>query len=99
IYAQYSRATEPIGSALSLSESQTDLKLTRARQQEVGVKFGFLEGRGDATLAAYRIVKNDLLARDPDDPSVTHQIGKQSSKGIEAAVGFDVSPTFRVNAN
>ncbi|SIT75497.1 TonB-dependent receptor [Pontibaca methylaminivorans] len=99
VYAQYSRATEPIGSALSLSESQADLKLTRARQQEIGVKFGFLEGRGDATLAAYRIVKTDLLARDPDDPDVTHQIGRQSAKGIEAAIGLEVSPTFRVNAN
>lgn len=99
VYAQYSRATEPIGNILSLAQSQADLKLTRARQQEIGVKFGFLEGRGDATLAAYRIVKTDLLARDPDDPDVTHQIGRQSAKGIEAAVGFDVSPTFRVNAN
>ena len=99
IYAQYSRAAEPIGNVLSLSESQADLKLTKARQQEVGIKFGFLDGRGDATLAAYRIVKNDLLALDPDDRATTLQIGQQSAKGIEAAVGFDISPTLRIDAN
>ncbi|HLS19376.1 MAG TPA: TonB-dependent receptor, partial [Paracoccaceae bacterium] len=99
LYAQYSRAHEPIGNVLSLAESQADLKLTKAQQQEIGVKFSFLDGRGDATLSAYRIVKNDLLARDPDDPNITRQIGQQSSKGIEAAIGFDVTPTFRIDAN
>ncbi|MDK8871216.1 TonB-dependent siderophore receptor [Paracoccus sp. SSJ] len=99
IYAQYSRAAEPIGNVLSLSQSQADLKLAKARQQEIGVKFAFLDGRGDATLSAYRIVKNDLLARDPDDPAITRQIGQQSSKGIEAAVGFDVAPNLRIDVN
>ncbi|RJL21562.1 TonB-dependent siderophore receptor [Paracoccus siganidrum] len=99
VYAQYSRAAEPIGNVLSLAQSQADLKLTTARQQEIGVKFGFLGGRGDATLSAYRIVKNDLLARDPDDPAITRQIGQQSSKGIEAALGFDVTSSLRVDVN
>ncbi len=63
------------------------------------MKFSFLDGRGDATLAAYRIVKNDLLARDPDDPAITRQIGQQSAKGIEAALGFDMSTTLRIDAN
>ena len=99
IYAQVSRAHEPIGAILSLSQSQSDLNLTKARQQEIGVKLSFLDGRGDATLAAYRIVKNDLLARDPDDPSITRQIGRQSSKGIEAAVGFDVASNLRIDVN
>lgn len=99
VYAQYSRAAEPIGNILSLAQSQADLKLTTARQQEIGVKFAFLEGRGDATLSAYRIVKNDLLARDPDDPAITRQIGQQSAKGVEAAIGFDVTSTLRVDVN
>lgn len=99
VYAQYSRAHEPIGNILSLAQSQSDWKLAKARQQEIGVKFSFLDGRGDATLAAYRIVKNDLLARDPDDPAITRQIGQQSAKGIEAALGFDMSPTLRIDAN
>lgn len=99
IYAQYSRAAEPIGNVLSLAQSQADLKLTKARQQEIGVKFAFLDGRGDATLSAYRIVKNDLLARDPNDPAITRQIGRQSSKGVEAAVGFDVTSNLRIDMN
>ncbi|WP_332872512.1 TonB-dependent receptor [Pontibaca salina] len=99
LYAQYSRAAEPIGNMLSLRDDYKDLKLTTARQAEVGVKFAFLDGRADATLAAYRIVKNDLLARDPDDRSVTNQIGQQSSKGLEAAIGLEVTPSLRIDMN
>lgn len=99
LYAQVSRAAEPIGNVLSLSQSQADLKLTTARQVEMGVKAGFWDGRGDATLSAFRIVKNDLLARDPDDPSQVVQIGQQSAQGVEAAIGLDVTPAVRLDAN
>lgn len=99
LYAQYSHAAEPIGNALSLTGSQKDLNLTEVVQQEAGVKLSLLDGRADATFAAYRIVENDLLARDPDDPTTTNQIGQQSSKGVEAAIGFDVTPNLRVDVN
>lgn len=99
LYAQYSRAAEPIGNTLSLAESRKDLKLTEVSQKEVGVKFSLLDGRADATFAAYHIVKNDLLARDPDDRNITHQIGQQSAKGIEAAIGLDVTPSLRIDVN
>ncbi|MDO5706342.1 MAG: TonB-dependent siderophore receptor [Paracoccus sp. (in: a-proteobacteria)] len=99
VYAQYSRAAEPIGNILSMAQAQTDFKPTRAHQAEVGVKGSFWEGRADATLSVYQIVKRDMLTRDPDDRTVFHQIGKQSSKGIEAAIGIDLTPTLRIDAN
>ena len=99
LYAQYSHAAEPIGNALSLAGSQKDLKLTKVSAQEAGVKLTLLDGRAEATFAAYRIVKNDLLARDPDDPAITNQIGQQSAKGVEAAVGLDITPNLRIDVN
>ena len=35
--------------------------------------------------AVYKIEKNNLLSRDPDNPAVALQIGQQSSTGIELA--------------
>jgi len=99
IYGQYSRAAEPIGYALSLSESQKDLDLTKVTQQEIGVKFDLMDGRAQASLSAYNIVKNDLLARDENDPTITRQIGQQSAKGIEVAFGMAVTPDLRIDVN
>ncbi|MDO5647157.1 TonB-dependent siderophore receptor [Paracoccus sp. (in: a-proteobacteria)] len=99
VYAQYSRAAEPIGNILSMAPAQTRFKPTRARQAEIGIKGQFWDGRAEATLSAYQIVKRDMLTRDPNDRTVIHQIGQQSSKGIEAAIGVDLTPTLRVDAN
>lgn len=99
LYAQYSRAAEPIGNLLSLSEAQKDYALPQGEQYEVGVKYAFLDGRAEATLSAYHIVKTNVLARDPDNPAITRQIGRQSSRGIEAAIGLDLGPGWRIDAN
>ncbi|PRD44830.1 TonB-dependent siderophore receptor [Phyllobacterium phragmitis] len=98
-FAQYSQASEPIGSMLSLSDAQRDYALPRGEQYEAGVKFSFLDGRADATLSAYHIRKKDVLARDPDNPTIIRQIGLQSSQGIEVALGLDIGDEWRVEAN
>ncbi|WP_188824993.1 TonB-dependent receptor [Brucella endophytica] len=98
-YAQYAQASEPIGSMLSLSEAQRDYALPRGEQYEAGVKLTFLGGRADLTLSAYHIGKTDVLARDPDDRTIVRQIGRQSSQGIEAALGLDIGHGWRVEAN
>ncbi|TKT75084.1 TonB-dependent siderophore receptor [Aquamicrobium sp. LC103] len=98
-FAQYSQASEPIGSILSLSDAQRDYVLPRGEQYEAGVKYSFLGGRADATLSAFHIRKKNVLARDPDDRTIVRQIGEQSSQGIEAALGFDLGHGWRVEAN
>ncbi|MGP1615156.1 MAG: TonB-dependent receptor domain-containing protein, partial [Pollutimonas bauzanensis] len=52
-----------------------------------------------ATLAAYRIVKEKLLTRDISDPAVSIQVGRQSSRGIEATLGVELAAGWRLDAN
>lgn len=99
LYAQMSRGADPLGSIITLSLFESDFKLATAQQYEVGLKTQFLGGRGEATLATYYIVKKNLLTTDPADPNVTLQIGKQSSYGVELAVGLTPLPQLAVNAN
>ncbi|OZI67939.1 TonB-dependent receptor [Bordetella genomosp. 1] len=99
LYAQYAEAADPVGSLLMLSPANHGFDLATGRQVEVGVKQTFWDNRGEWTLAAYHIRKNNLLARDPADPSLRIQVGEQSSRGIEASVGVALTPTLRVDAN
>lgn len=99
IYAQYSRASDAFGSIASLAQNQKDLRLPRGVQYEAGIKTALFDGRLQATLSAYKIEKRDLLASDPLNPTVTNQIGQQSSEGIEGSVGIDLGYGIRVDAN
>jgi iron complex outermembrane receptor protein len=53
------------------------------------------------TLAAYRIVKKDLLSQDPTsaNPEDVQQVGEQSSRGLEASVALNINDRWRIDAN
>ena len=99
LYAQVSRGADPLGSIITLSLFESEFKLATAQQYEAGLKTRLLDGRVEATLAGYYIVKKNLLTTDPADSNVTLQIGKQSSYGVEMAVGFRPLPQLAINAN
>ena len=80
VYGQYSVAADPISSLLSLNASKANFTLATGRQIEIGVKQSFLGGKAEWTLAAYRIVKSNLLTADPLNPNQSIQIGQQSSR-------------------
>jgi iron complex outermembrane receptor protein len=99
-YGQYATAVDPVGNLISLNTSQRSFQLATGRQTEVGVKQSFWGGRGEWTLAAYEIIKNNLLIPDSTNlagPSL--QIGQQSSRGIEASLGLALNDAWRVDAN
>lgn len=98
VYGQYATATESIGNIISQSAAQHVFDLSTGRQVEGGAKQVFWSGRGDWTIAAYRIVKEKLLAPDPNNLGQSLQIGQQSSRGIEATVGVTVGDV-RIDAN
>lgn len=98
-YAQVARAADPLGSLVTTSASQAAFDLSTGRQFEVGYKRQLADNRGAWTVAAYRIDKNKLLSRDAIDPTVTQQVGKQSSEGIEATLDLALSSTLRLEAN
>lgn len=100
IYGQYATAVDPLGSLITFSIGQAAFKNTTGDQVEVGAKYSFLDGRGSATVAAYRIVKKNLLATVPGSlPPVQDQVGQRSAKGLEASVTLDLAGGFGIDAN
>lgn len=100
-YGQYATAVDPLGSLITFSPSQSQFRNATGRQVELGVKATFLDGRGALTFAGYRIVKKNLLVRDPDNltSTVPLQVGQRSSKGLEASLVLDLSGGVTVEAN
>ena len=101
LYTQYSTSAEPPGGALTgASLSQVgDFDLSSGRQVEVGSKFDFLDGRGAATAAAYRIVRKNISVPSSTVPNTTEQAGQQTSTGLELAASFKVTPKLLAAGN
>ncbi len=101
VYLQYSTAADPPGGVLtSASFGQVrDYDLSTGDQWELGSKFDFLEGRGSATLAAYRIVRRDFSVADPNNPNLSVPVGQQTSRGIEAAASLRITPKLLAEGN
>lgn len=100
IYGQYATAVDPLGSLITFSIGQAAFKNTTGDQVEAGVKASFMDGRGSATFAAYRIVKKNLLATVPGSlPPVQDQIGQRSAKGLEASMTLNLPGGFGIDAN
>ncbi|MGK5025965.1 TonB-dependent receptor [Janthinobacterium sp. RB2R34] len=99
LYAQFARAADPVGGLLMLSSANSKFDLSTGKQLEVGLKQSFWGQRGDWTLAAYEIRKNNLLARDPLNPQLRVQVGQRSSRGVEATLGVAVVQGWRLDAN
>ncbi|MGE7991015.1 TonB-dependent receptor [Pseudomonas sp. NPDC089554] len=101
LYTQYSTSAEPPGGTLtSASIGQVgDLDLSTGRQVEVGSKLDFLDGRGTATAAAYRIVRKNISVPSSTVPNTTEQAGQQTSTGIELAASFKVTSKLLAAGN
>ncbi|WP_174236480.1 TonB-dependent receptor [Stutzerimonas nosocomialis] len=101
LYTQYSTSAEPPGGTLtSASIGQVgDFDLSTGRQVEVGTKFDFLDGRGSATAAAYRIVRKNISVPSSTVPNTTEQAGQQTSTGIELAAAFRITPQLLAAGN
>lgn len=101
VYVTYSTAADPPSGILATATfaALRDFDMTKGKQFEVGTKFDFLDRRGSATLAAYRIVRRNLSMTDPANSANSIPIGQQSSAGIEANVGYRISQAWRMQAN
>ncbi|MGB3072610.1 MAG: TonB-dependent receptor [Ottowia sp.] len=99
VYAQFSRAADPVSSLLLLSPANSAFNMATGKQIEVGIKQSFWDQRGEWTLAAYAIQKNNLVTRDVSNPSRSVQVGQRSSRGIESTLSLAVSRHVQLDAN
>ncbi|MFD6318148.1 TonB-dependent siderophore receptor [Methylorubrum populi] len=99
LYASYATAVDPVTSLITIPITQKDFKLSAGAQVEIGYKQVFWDGRGEFTLAGYRINKRDLLTVDPLRPQVPVQVGHQSSHGVEAFLSLGLWENWRVEGN
>ncbi|WP_347557569.1 TonB-dependent siderophore receptor [Robbsia sp. KACC 23696] len=99
LYGQYTTGSDGVGSLISLSQASSAYALSTGHQWEAGIKQILAGGRADWTLAFYQIVKNQLLSTDPNDPTQTIQIGRQSSRGIEWTGSAKLPAGWSVDAN
>lgn len=101
VYAQYSTAADPPSGILTTANlgNLRNFDLTTGRQAEIGTKFDFWDGRGSATLAGYYIERKNLSTRDPQNSQLTIPVGAQSSAGVEANIGLQITPEWSVQGN
>lgn len=96
-YAQVSEASAPVGSMLVLSLANARFDLTSGRAYDAGLKATFFDGRLDANLAGYLIRQDDIVTRDPANPSLSVQGGRLSSRGVEASFGARIGERLRID--
>jgi len=99
VFAQYSRAIAPVGNFLLLSLANSRFDLTTGESVEGGVKSSFWGDRIDVTVAGYWIRQDNIITRDPNNPTLSIQGGAQSSRGIELSLSAAVTRQFRIDAN
>lgn len=99
LYAQTSAGHDPVTSIISLNLANANFKLTQGRQVEVGVKQSFAQGMGEWTAALYRIDKDDIITRDPDNSALSVQGGSQHSQGVEFTAALSPWKNWRFEGN
>ncbi|MCB5191493.1 TonB-dependent receptor [Methylobacillus arboreus] len=97
LYVQVSRGTDPVSTLLELNVLTSDMKLTRSRQAEVGIKHKLPDTKGEVSVALFHIAKDDIITYTGLFQAV--QGGKLSSRGIELTTTLFPTPNWRVDFN
>jgi iron complex outermembrane receptor protein len=97
LFAQYSSAVVPVSGFLFISAANSTFELTDGETYEVGVKSSALGDRLAFTASVYSIEQDDILTRDPVNPNITIQGGRQSSTGVEASVTVVLTEQLRLD--
>ncbi len=99
LYAQYATGHDPVTSMISLNLANADFKLSKGKQVEVGLKQKLDNGLGEWTAALYRIDKDDIVTRDPNNAALAVQGGSQFSQGVELAGALMPWKNWRFEGN
>jgi len=85
-YTSYTRSFQPSGENLSLAANNTELEPEMTRNYEAGVKTSFQPWRLNATLAVFRLDRNNIKTTDPQNVNRLILVGEQRTDGIEFTV-------------
>lgn len=99
LYGQFSTAASPVSSLLTIQTASGIFDLTDARALEIGVKADAWDQRLAMSAAAYRIERDDILTRDPANPDISVQGGRQSSQGLELSADLQATRRLRLDAS
>jgi iron complex outermembrane receptor protein len=98
LFAQVTTAVAPVSTVPIISQSNARFDLTTGRSWETGVKSTLGQGRVEVTAAAFGVVQDDILTRDPNNANLTIQGGRQSSRGVEITAAAIPTPAIRIDA-
>ncbi|ATQ76785.1 TonB-dependent siderophore receptor [Massilia violaceinigra] len=101
-YVQYATAADPpsgVLSTASFGDVRNNSELTTGRQGEIGAKLDFWQGKGTATVAAYRIERKNIATQDPDNSALTVLVGEQSANGVELSLGLQPTRQWSIQGN
>jgi iron complex outermembrane receptor protein len=104
LYAQYATSFEPQSASAQDPRAGGPFEPTTGDMLEGGVKTALLNGRIQAGLALYRIVRSNLLQSTGDDPEgdgVNNSIafGEVTSKGVDFDLAADITPNWVLTFN
>ncbi len=94
-YGSYTRSFQPSGENLSLAANNVELGPELTRNYEAGAKATFQPFRLNATLAVFRLERNNIKTTDPQNPARLLLVGEQRTDGIELTVSG--SPFRKLN--
>ena len=97
LYAQYATSADPVGSNVLLANATQNFDMTTGGQAEIGVKHATAGGMAELTAAVFAIARRNLLTA--VSPTVVENVGRQSSRGVEAQVALHPSGPLRVVVN
>lgn len=97
VYGQYSTAVSPVSTLLTMRPAAGVFDLSKGKSLEAGIKASVWDKRMELTAAAYRIERDNILTRDPSNPSISVQGGEQSSQGVELSAQAKVTRGLRLD--
>lgn len=104
VYLSWSQSFEPQTAASQNADVGGPFAPVTGDQFEGGVKTDLFDGRLQANLAAYRIVRKNILQADPSLPPVNgldqlRPIGEVTAKGFEIDLSTDITPDWVLLVN
>ncbi len=102
LYTSYSSSFESGDASASLftrNATQAKLDLTKAEQYEVGLKQSFLDDKAEFTASVYKITKKNMFVNNPTPGAGLLNVGQQTAKGFEIALGMQPIEQIQINAN